>query len=67
VSSAAESSAATENSKKSAGVRDGMEALAFGGTETPPNRAGEEESGVQALLTAPARLFPLNPGSIWNA
>ena len=25
-----------------------------GTTETPPNRAGEEESGVQALLTSPA-------------
>jgi len=25
------------SAEKSAGVRDGMEALAFGGTETPPN------------------------------
>ena len=29
-----------------------MEAFAFGTTKTPPNRAGEEESGVQTLLTS---------------
>jgi hypothetical protein len=37
----------------SAGVGDGMEAFAFGGTETPPNGAGEEEGGVQAALNLP--------------
>ena len=31
---------------KLAGVHDGMEALACNTTETRPNRAGEEESGV---------------------
>jgi hypothetical protein len=41
------------SAEKSAGVRDGMQALAFGGTETPPNRA-EEQSGVQAALNLPA-------------
>ena len=34
------------SAEKSAGVRDGMQAFAFGTSETPPNGAGEE-SGVQ--------------------
>ena len=42
------------SAEPSAGVRDGMEAFVFGTTKTPANRAGEEESGVQALLTSPA-------------
>ena len=41
---------------KSVGVRDGMEALAFAGTETPPNWAGEEErafsSGQRAFKSS---------------
>jgi hypothetical protein len=45
----------------SAGARDGMEAFAFGTTRTPPNGAGEEESGVRALLTSPARFCSNNP------
>jgi len=60
------------SAEPSAGVRDGMEAFAFGTTKTPPNRAGEEESGVRTLLTSPAnfcsernsgRLRPLAGGS----
>ena len=42
---------------RSAGVRDGMEALAFGGTETPSDRAGEEHSGVEAALNLPGRFL----------
>jgi hypothetical protein len=34
-----------------------MEALAFGGTETPSNRAGEQQSGVQAALNLPGRFL----------
>ena len=41
------------SAEKSAGVRDGVEALAFGGTETSSNRAGDEQSGVQAALNLP--------------
>ena len=32
--------------ERPAGVRDGMEGFARSTTETPPNRAGEEQSGV---------------------
>ena len=39
---------------KSAGVRDGMEALAFGGTETPSDRAGGNTAVWKLLLTTPA-------------
>jgi hypothetical protein len=45
------------SAERSAGVGDGMEAFALGGTETPPNRAGEEESGVQVLLASPADFY----------
>jgi hypothetical protein len=45
------------SAERSAGVRDGMEALAFGGTETPSDRAGEEHSGVEAALNHPGRFF----------
>src|SRR5262245_10556276 len=34
---------------KSAGVRGGVEAIAFAGTETPPNWAGEEEGNALVL------------------
>jgi len=43
------------SAEKSAGVRDGMQALAFGGTETPPNRLGKEKSGVQNTLNFPCK------------
>ena len=39
---------------KSAGVRDGMEALAFGETETPSDRAGGNTAVWKLLLTTPA-------------
>jgi hypothetical protein len=41
------------SAEPSAGVRDGVEAFAFGTTKTPPNWAGEEQSGVQAALNLP--------------
>jgi hypothetical protein len=34
-----------------------MEALAFGGTETPSDRAGGEHSGVEAALNHPGRFL----------
>jgi hypothetical protein len=34
-----------------------MEAFAFGGTETPPNWAGEEEGGVQVAFNLPGRFL----------
>jgi hypothetical protein len=37
--------------ERSAGVRDGMEGFARSTTETPPNRAGEEQSGVGRVDT----------------
>jgi hypothetical protein len=43
-----------------AGVCDGMEALAWGGTitETRPNRAGEEHGGIQAaILNLPGKFL----------
>ena len=40
---------------KSAGVGAGMEAFAFGGTETPLNWPGEEEGGVQFAFDLPGR------------
>jgi len=38
------------SAEKSAGVRDGMEAFALSTTKTPPNCAGQEQSGIQAAL-----------------
>jgi len=43
------------SAEKSAGVRDGMQALAFGGTETPPNRLGKEKTSVQNTLNFPSK------------
>jgi hypothetical protein len=39
--------------EKSAGVRDGTEVFALGGTETPANRAGEDKERCQAALNLP--------------
>jgi len=35
------------SAEKSAGVRDGMEAFALSTTKTPPNCAGQEQSGIK--------------------
>ena len=43
------------SAEKSAGVGDGMEAFALGGTKTPPNRLGKEKSGVQNTLNFPCK------------
>jgi hypothetical protein len=45
------------SAEPSAGVRDGMEVFAFGTTDTPTNRAGEEQSGVQAALNLLGRFL----------
>ena len=44
------------SAEKSAGVRDGMQAFAFGTSETPPNGPGKEESGVQNALNFPGTI-----------
>jgi hypothetical protein len=44
------------SAEKSAGVRDGMQAFAFGTSETPPNGPGKEETGVQNALNFPGTI-----------
>ena len=44
------------SAERSAGVRDGMQAFAFGTTETQPNRPGKEEAAFKTLSTSPAQL-----------
>ena len=44
------------SAEKSAGVGDGMEAFALGGTKTPPNRPGKKRA-VCKLLLSPGRFL----------
>ena len=45
------------SAERSAGVRVGMEALAFGGTETPPNRAGRKIAAFESRVNLPGRFL----------